>query len=381
MSLAIPGSNPAYSLQSVLAAQVALLTDIAQESSGKRITTAAVDPSGLAIYNNLSSQAQGANTANLNITQASDAINVAQGATDSVQAALNRVNSLAIEANNGFNSPTDNAALQAQAQQLVHQINTDASVSFNGTSLLNGSNAGSTPSTAASATITSNDQTGAGGGVVTSVSPSAATTSGTFTISVNGTGAADVSFTDSATQATTSVGSFAAGASTTFNGTTIGIGNISTQDSGTSANVQTTAATSGSTAPTVSVQSGPNAGETTNVSLPNATTSGLGIVNIDLSTPSGATNAQGQISGAQAALGKADAQLGAQSAFLAAAFDNNNILSNSLTASASSIGDTNAAQNAISTNLSTLQQQISYTVLARANNDAGHLNSFLSQYA
>jgi flagellin len=115
--------------------------------------------------------------------------------------------------------------------------------------------------------------------------------------------------------------------------------------------------------------------------LPNATTTGLGITNIDLSTPASATNTEGQISGAETALGGADASLGAQSAALSAAFDNNNVLSNNLTASASAIGDTQEAASVTASNLSSLQSQISVAVLARANTDAGHLNSFLSQYA
>jgi flagellin len=382
MTLAISGANPAYSLQSVLAAQIAVLTQVDQASSGKRITSAAVDPSGLAIYNTLTTQAQGADTANLNVTDAVGAVNVAQGTTSSVQSALGQLNSLAIEANNGFNSPSDTAALQTQANGLIQQINGDAAgTTFNGTPLSNGANAGPTPPAAPSAAITSNDQTNAGGGVVAGTSASAATTSGTFRVAVDATGNADIAYTDSATQTTTTVGSFAAGASTTYNGTTITVGNISAADAGASSTIQTTAATTGASAPTVSVQSGPNAGQTTNVSLPNVTTAGLGIANIDLSNPASATNAEGQISGAVATLAAGQAQLGAQAAALGAAFSNNAVLANNLTASASAIGDVSEAQASTGISSSTLQQQISYAVLARANADAGHLNSFLSQYA
>ncbi len=378
----VSGSNPAYSLQSVQAAQVALLTTIEELSTGKRITSAAVDPSGLAIYNNLITQSDGADTANQNISQASDAVNVAQGATSSIQDALSQVNNLAIEANNGFNSPSDNAALQAQANQLVQQINTDAAnTNFNGTPLLNGANSGNTPATAATADVTNNDLTSAGGNVVASASASAATTSGTFNVSVDATGNADVSFTDSATQTTVAVGSFAANSSTTFNGTTINIGNVSASDAGTSATIQTTAASAGSQQGSVNVQSGANAGQTTTVTLPNATTSGLGVLNIDLSNPASATNAEGQISGAITSLNLGQAQLGAESNSLQNQFDNNNVYSNNLASAASSIGDANVGQAETQNQESTLQQQISIAVLARANADAGHLNSFLSVFA
>jgi flagellin len=382
MSVGIPSANPAYSLQSVLAAQIALFTAINQESSGTRITSAAVDPSGLAIYNNLSTQSQAADTANGNISDASNAVNVAQGAASTIQSSLSQINSLAIEANNGFNSPSDTQALQDAATQLAQGINQIAGqTNFNGTALLDGSTSGNTPATPATAAITNNNAVGAGGNVLSSVSASGATTSGTFSVSVDGSGNADVTYTDSSTQATTVVGSFAPGSSTTYNGTTLNFGNFSASDSGTTATVQTTAATSGSTAPTVSVQSGPNEGDTTNVTFANATTTGLGITNIDLSNPASATNTEGQISGAITAIGNNEATLGAQSNSLNYAFQNNNTLSNNLTASASAIGDTNEASSVTAGNLASIQQQISIAVLARANTDAGHLNSFLSQYA
>jgi len=382
MSVGIPSANPAYSLQSVLSAQIALFTAIDEESSGSAFTSAASNPSGLAIYNNLSTQSQAADTANENISDASDAINVAQGATSTIQTGLSQINDLAIEANNGFNSPSDNQALQDAATQIAQGINQIAAgTNFNGTALLDGTTSGNTPATASSAAVTNNDAVGAGGAVLASATSSAATTSGTFSVQVDATGNADVSFTDSATQTTTSVGSFAAGSSTTFNGTTLNFGNFSASDAGQSATVQTTAATSGSTAPTVTVQSGANEGNTTNVTFANATTTGLGISNIDLTNPSSATNTEGQVNGAITALAGSEASLGAQSNGLDFAFQNNNTYSNNLQASASAIGDDDTANSVISGNLASLQQQISLAVLARANTDAGHLSSFLSQYA
>lgn len=382
MSVGISGSNPAYSLQSVLSAQIALLTETAQLSSGSRLTSAAVDPAGLAIYNNLETQSQGADTANENITEASDAVNVAQGATSTIQTSLSQINDLAIEANNGFNSPSDDAALQAQASALAQGINQIASgTNFNGTPLLNGANSGNTPATPATATITNDDTTNAGGGVVASATASAATTSGTFNVTVDNAGNADVTYTDNTTQQTVSVGSFAANTSTTYNGTTINFGNFSGGDAGTTATIQATAASAGSTQPTVTVQSGASEGQTTNVTFANASTTGLGIANIDLTNPASATNTEGQINGAITTLNAGQAQLGAQTNSLQNAFENNNVYSNNLASSASDIGDDNVAQTQSQYNLNTLQEQISYAVLARANADAGHLSSFLSQYA
>ena len=217
--------------------------------------------------------------------------------------------------------------------------------------------------------------------MLASASASGATTSGTFVATVDSNGNADVTYTDSATQTTVNVGTFAANSSTTFNGTTLNFGNFGTTDAGSSATVQATAATTGSTNPNITVQSGANAGQTTSVNLPNATTSGLGIQNIDLSNPQSATNAEGQLGNAITNLGLGQAQLGAETASLGAAFKNNNTYSNNLTASASEIGDTNYGQTTSDYDNSLLQQQISVALLANANNAAGHLNAFLSTYA
>jgi flagellin len=369
-------------LNSLAYYQQQLTTASNQASSGNRLTSAAVDPAGLAIYNALESQAQGDDTANQNISQASDAINVAQGATSGIQSALGQLQNLAIEAGNGFNSASDNAALQTQANALIAQINGDAStVNFNGTALLTGQNSGTTPSTAASATTTNDDDLNAGGNVITSATASAATTSGTIGVTIANTGSgavANVTFTDSTTQQVTNVGSFAAGSTTNVNGTQITFGNFTTSDTNSGATVQTQAAGTGSSNPTIGVQTGANAGQQTQVTIPNATTSGLGITNIDLSTPQNAANSLGQIQNAIAKLGAGQAQLGAQTNSLANAFSNNNVASNNLTNSASDIGDTNEASVSSELNSLRIQQQISIATINNANVTNGYLNRFFS---
>jgi flagellin len=380
MALGSIDTGPA--LNSLAYYQQQLTQASGQASSGNRITNASIDPSGLAIYNALESQAQGDDTANENISDASNAINVAQGVTSGVQNALGQLQNLAIEANNGFNSPSDNAALQTQANALVQQINTDAaSANFNGTALVNGQNSGSTPATVASATTTTNDSTNSGSTVIATATASAATTSGTIGVTIANTGAgavANVTFTDSTTQAVTNVGSFAAGSTTNVNGTTITFGQFTTSDTSATATVQTQAATPGSTTGSIGVQSGANQGQQTAVTLPNATTSGLGITNIDFSTPQSATNSLGQINNAIANLGAGQAQLGAQTNSLQSAFSNNNVASVNLTASASDIGDTNETSVAGELNSLRIQQQISIATINNANITNGYLNRFFS---
>jgi flagellin len=380
--MALGQINTGAALNSLAFYQQKLTQTTNQASSGHRITNASIDPSGLAIYNALSAQADGADTANLNITEASNAIDVAQGATSGIQDALGQLRNLAIEAGNGFNSPSDNAALQAQANALVQQINGDAaSVNFNGTALLTGQNAGTTTAAPATATTTYNDQLGGGGTVLASSAAGGATVSGTISVSIANTGAgavANVTFTDSTTQQVTNVGQFAANSSTVVNGTTVNFGNFQTSDTGSTATVQTQGATAVSVNASIGIQSGANAGQTTNVTIPGATTSSLGITNIDLSTPANATNSLGQIQAAITNLSAGQAQLGAQTVSLEHAFNNNNIYSNNLTASASVIGDTNEASVASELNSLRIQQQISIQTINNANVSNGYLNRFFS---
>jgi flagellin len=161
-------------------------------------------------------------------------------------------------------------------------------------------------------------------------------------------------------------------------GTTVTFGQFTTADAGQSATVQTTAPAAGTSNPTLTVQSGANAGQTTTISLPNATAAGLGITNIDFSTAASATNSLGQINAAIEKLGSAQAQLGAQSTALGNQVSNNNTLSVNLTASASDIGDTQEASIATELNSLRTQQQISIATINNANVANGYLNRFFS---
>jgi flagellin len=116
-----------------------------QLSSGKRITSAAVDPAGLAAANALLTQAAGFTAGASNAQSAIDASNVAQGALVTISDAARSLNTLAVAANNDLLSASDRAALQTQAGQTTQAINGIAgSTQYNGVSLL----AGSTPTDA-----------------------------------------------------------------------------------------------------------------------------------------------------------------------------------------------------------------------------------------
>lgn len=363
-----------------------LQTGFAQASSGKRLVSGAIDPSGLAIYNALEAQSNGFDQATYNVQDASNAINVAQGALSNSTDALQQLRSLAITASNDFLSPNDRAALQAHADQLVQQINTNATqVNFNGQPLLNGQFSGTTPAQPASATVTSNAILGAGGSVVTSATASGAAVSGTIGISVVNTGAsgiqAQVTFTDTATQTVTAVGTFAAGSTFNVNGTSVTVGNFGPGDASATATIEAQAATAGSNGSTLNVQSGANQGASTQVTLANGTSTGLGIANIDFSTSANATNAIGQIDRALQTASQASAQLGAQTVSLQTAGSANQTASLNLTSSAAAIGDTDYATLSSELNSIQLRNTLSIETLQQANTLFGYLNRFLNSTA
>lgn len=121
----------------------------------------------------------------------------------------------------------------------------------------------------------------------------------------------------------------------------------------------------------VTLQSGSEAGQTQDIPLGNATTSGLGLGTIDLTTPSGATaalgnvaNASQQLAGQQTSTGAAENSLSATAANLGSAYD-------SLSAAYSRVTDTDYAQAASAQAQATTQQQASIYALSLYNRIQG----------
>jgi flagellin len=362
-----------------------LLKDVDEASSGSKLTSAASDPSGLAIYNSLTAQSTGFQVASQNVQTATDAVSVADGALAQTQAGLQSLNALAVQADNDFLSPADRADLQSVANQLVQQINTNAqNASFNGQALLTGKFSGTTPALPPVATTTSNATVTGGGDLVNAPAAAANAQAGAITVSVNaGTGSnpatAQITFTSTATgQTTTVAASAAAGSTVNVDGTQITLGNFTNADNGAQATVQVQAGTSFSAGQAANVQSGSSEGATTAVTLPNGTAAANFLSNIDFSSSASAEEAQGQISEAIASVSSSRAQLGAQVQALANAANNDNTAAVNTTAAASSIGD--ADLSTVSTELAQLrtQQQISLATLQNANTALGYLNRFFN---
>ena len=118
----------------------ALDKSLASLSSGLRINTAADDASGMAIANQLKSQANGLGQA---IRNANDGINVAQtadGALEEYTNIINTVRTKSIQAASDGQNDNSRQAIQADIDKLLQEANNIAeSTSFNGQNLLDGS--------------------------------------------------------------------------------------------------------------------------------------------------------------------------------------------------------------------------------------------------
>ena len=121
--------------------QGALNTSLERLSTGLRINSSKDDAAGLAISERFTSQINGLNVA---INNASDGISLAQtaeGALKETSSSLQRIRDLAVQSANATNSSSDRAALNAEVQQLISEIDRIATqTTFNGNKILSTSN-------------------------------------------------------------------------------------------------------------------------------------------------------------------------------------------------------------------------------------------------
>jgi flagellin len=107
-------------------------------SSGSRINRAADDAAGLAISEKLRGQIRGLSQAQRNAQDAVSLVQTAEGSLSEVHSMLQRVRELAVQYKAGTLSASDKAAITAEANQLMSEINRIGSgAEFNGIKLLN----------------------------------------------------------------------------------------------------------------------------------------------------------------------------------------------------------------------------------------------------
>ena len=121
-----------------------LTTTYQRLSSGMRINSAKDDAAGLQIADRLTSQINGLNQGNRN---ASDGIALAQtieSGMDEISGMLQKVRTLAVQANNGTNTAEDRRSIGKEMEALVNEVNRIAQkTTFAGKTILNGKIAGS----------------------------------------------------------------------------------------------------------------------------------------------------------------------------------------------------------------------------------------------
>ncbi len=120
----------------------ALATSMERLSSGLRINSAKDDAAGLAISNRLTSQVRGLDVGMRNANDAISMAQVAEGAMQEQTNMLHRMRDLTIQANNGVNSPDDIAALQAEYDALVDEIDLISTSTRFGDTAMIGADAG-----------------------------------------------------------------------------------------------------------------------------------------------------------------------------------------------------------------------------------------------
>ena len=99
-----------------------LQMEMLKVSTARKINSAADNPAGLSISENLLSQSNGYSVANRNAQDAKSATNVAEGGLSAIEDNLQRIRELAVQASNGTYSDDDKVSIQDEIEQLKYSI-------------------------------------------------------------------------------------------------------------------------------------------------------------------------------------------------------------------------------------------------------------------
>ena len=121
----------------------ALGSAMEQLSTGRKISSAADNASGLAISSRMTAQIRGLDQAVSNANDAISMVATAEGALDEVTAMLQRIRELAVQAGTGTTSAKDRTYLNEEYKALMLEIDRIAdNTEWNGGKILNGSAGG-----------------------------------------------------------------------------------------------------------------------------------------------------------------------------------------------------------------------------------------------
>ena len=116
-----------------------LTTTYQRLSSGLRINSAKDDAAGLQISSRLTTQINGLNQGNRNASDGVAFAQTAEGAMDEITGMLQKIRTLAVQANNGTNTGDDRVALSKEATALAQEITRIAQqTKFGGSLILDG---------------------------------------------------------------------------------------------------------------------------------------------------------------------------------------------------------------------------------------------------
>ncbi|MCK0535912.1 MULTISPECIES: flagellin [unclassified Anaerobiospirillum] len=135
-----------------------LTTTYQRLSSGLRINSAKDDAAGLQISSRLTTQINGLNQGNRNASDGVAFAQTAEGAMDEITGMLQKIRTLAVQANNGTNTGDDRVALSKEATALAQEITRIAQqTKFGGSLILDGAGTNSIMTKGGTAAQPSND--------------------------------------------------------------------------------------------------------------------------------------------------------------------------------------------------------------------------------
>lgn len=117
----------------------ALSKSLEKVSSGMKINSAADDASGYAISEKMRVQIRSLDQANQNAQNGNKLLKTAEGAVSSTLDILKTLKEKVVNAANDTNTTADRQIIQDELNQAIDQINDNASVTFNGKTLIDGS--------------------------------------------------------------------------------------------------------------------------------------------------------------------------------------------------------------------------------------------------
>lgn len=372
-----------------------LSTTMERLSSGFRINRAADDAAGLAVSEKLKAQIGGLNQASRNSQDGISMIQTAEGALDEVQAMMQRMRDLAVQASSDTNSQTERDNIKLELNQLGQEIDSISSrTKFNGQSLLDGSlvtklDADTNNTTLASAdtsnaTVTIDVASAKAGKTYTIGFAANAVDSNTLDASIYVDNGTNTGTNGTVMGSVKGLSDLAAGKSTTIDFSAVGVkltvDNVSTNSSALDDLVDAGAVATGTDGAAAVLQTGANEGDETNVAFvdtrltDNTITDGA-IANLSASlntykSEASRDNASTMISKLDAALNFISsnrAVLGAAQNRLQHTIANLSTTAENLSASNSRIRDIDVATESSTMAKNQVLEQAGVSVLAQAN--------------